>query len=366
MEQAESAVDSPNSRAASSEAAPYAKVVKAAPAVEVADALLVANSSAPTKNKPEKMKIAISLKNKKPVGMTKNSPSMESEKAANIVDTSIPETKASVALTTTPKVQKKHVADMEKWSALGREIQGEGIKDTSDADPSPQPVLKKVAKLVNAAPLPQTSKVTKTAKGEPICLLCRRKFASLEKLCQHERVSALHKQNLAKKTAEEARKKEGIEHCSLEKLCQHERVSALQKQNLAKKTAEEARKKEGIEHCQGDYRDRAKERRLLYGPDAPGSQSQHKEDTPSLTGPSLEKARQVTATEVVVPQECFGEANIGNKMLQKLGWKKGVCLGRKQESALSAERNDRSDVEKKLKEDWERIESLAGGNARKG
>ena len=330
MEQAESAVDSPNSRAASSEAAPYAKVVKAAPAVEVADALLVANSSAPTKNKPEKMKIAISLKNKKPVGMTKNSPSMESEKAANIVDTSIPETKASVALTTTPKVQKKHVADMEKWSALGREIQGEGIKDTSDADPSPQPVLKKVAKLVNAAPLPQTSKVTKTAKGEPICLLCRRKFASLEKLCQHERVSALHKQN------------------------------------LAKKTAEEARKKEGIEHCQGDYRDRAKERRLLYGPDAPGSQSQHKEDTPSLTGPSLEKARQVTATEVVVPQECFGEANIGNKMLQKLGWKKGVCLGRKQESALSAERNDRSDVEKKLKEDWERIESLAGGNARKG
>jgi len=40
--------------------------------------------------------------------------------------------------------------------------------------------------------------VKRTADGKPICVLCKRKFASLEKLREHEKISSLHQENLAK------------------------------------------------------------------------------------------------------------------------------------------------------------------------
>lgn len=113
-----------------------------------------------------------------------------------------------------------------------------------------------------------------------ICNLCKRQLVSAEALTKHAKLSALHKQNL------EARKK--------------------------KKSSD----KEKIV-----YRDRAKERRMKYGdPDEP---------QPSKLKEKYLKAREVEmsmpATKVDEP---IGSENVGNRLLQKMGWTEGQGLGK--------------------------------------
>lgn len=113
-----------------------------------------------------------------------------------------------------------------------------------------------------------------------ICNLCKRQLVSAEALTKHAKLSALHKQNL------EARKK--------------------------KKSSD----KDKIV-----YRDRAKERRMKYGdPDEP---------QPSKLKEKYLKAREVEmsmpATKVDEP---IGAENVGNRLLQKMGWTEGQGLGK--------------------------------------
>ena len=88
-----------------------------------------------------------------------------------------------------------------------------------------------------------------------------------------------------------------------------------------------------------EYRDRAKERRALFGT----------EPTPS----SVEKSVPL-ASKVVAPHETL-DSNIGNKLLQKLGWKEGALCGRNADSAVGRS----SSVNDNLRQDWERIEAIA-------
>ena len=83
---------------------------------------------------------------------------------------------------TLPQAHKKHAKDMTKWSERGKEMRDDDV----DATKTQQ----------------QPATATKaTASGQPICVLCRRKFANVDKLRQHEKLSTLHKENLAKKAA---------------------------------------------------------------------------------------------------------------------------------------------------------------------
>ncbi len=70
----------------------------------------------------------------------------------------------------------------------------------------------------------------------------------------------------------------------------------------------------------------------------------------NMMAPSLEQAREVEISEAIRPEDHLGTANIGNKMLQKLGWK-GGSLGRKG--------NFDSGTNYGLKKDWEIIEKAA-------
>ena len=65
----------------------------------------------------------------------------------------------------------------------------------------------------------------------------------------------------------------------------------------------------------------------------------------------------------------MGDDNVGNRMMQKMGWKSGNALGRKQEEGDSdntAESKVGGDATVSLKNEWARIESLAqsGGRSR--
>ncbi|XP_069822624.1 RNA-binding protein 5 isoform X3 [Dendropsophus ebraccatus] len=117
------------------------------------------------------------------------------------------------------------------------------------------------------------------------CLLCRRQFPNKDALTRHQQLSDLHKQNL-----------------------DVYRRSRLSDQDLE---ALELREREA------KYRDRAAERREKYGiPEPPEPKRKKQYDT------SVVNYEQPT-------KDGIDTSNIGNKMLQAMGWKEGSGLGRK-------------------------------------
>ncbi|KAI4879602.1 hypothetical protein NFI96_027996, partial [Prochilodus magdalenae] len=120
------------------------------------------------------------------------------------------------------------------------------------------------------------------------CLLCRRQFPNKEALLRHQQLSDLHKQNL------EVHRRSRLTEAELEEL---ERKETEMK-----------------------YRDRAAERREKYG----------------IPEPPAPKKRKFTQPTPVVNYEQptkdgLNSDNIGNKMLQAMGWKEGKGLGRNQQ-----------------------------------
>uniref|UniRef100_A0A671SLS9 RNA-binding protein 5-like n=1 Tax=Sinocyclocheilus anshuiensis TaxID=1608454 RepID=A0A671SLS9_9TELE len=120
------------------------------------------------------------------------------------------------------------------------------------------------------------------------CLLCRRQFPNKEALFRHQQLSDLHKQNL----------------------------EVLRRSKLSEAELEELERKE----TEMKYRDRAAERREKYG----------------IPEPPVPKKRKFTQPTPVVNYEQptkdgLNSDNIGNKMLQAMGWKEGKGLGRNQQ-----------------------------------
>jgi len=173
-------------------------------------------------------------------------------------------------------VRKRHSSDIAKWIERSQEDVGTCTR-------------------------PQKRAATVT--GKPVCLLCKRKFADMQKLRAHEEKSALHKENVLK---------------------------------AAK--VEQAKNKE--------YKDRASQRRGMWGPTVDLSGAPQNE-------PDIMKPREVSSTGAIRPEETLGGTNVGNKMLQKLGWKKGEELGKSG--------GDTSESSQFLRQDWKKIETLAAG-----
>ena len=141
--------------------------------------------------------------------------------------------------------------------------------------------------------------VATTSTGQPICLVCKRKFSTLEQLRRHEERSELHKSNLVKSEA----------------------------RTIAQPVVEIPK-----------YEDRAKRRRLIHG-DVPMSFSRTHLVTPGNT---------VTGTESIDPEVVLGDQNIGHQLLQKIMSKPSIMNGGKDLS-----------LSQSIKEDWKRIESIA-------
>lgn len=298
-----------------------------------------------------KMKIAISIKKKKVGSVVNNLPSVPIDPAATIaaIQNSNNNPNPTPSLT-----QKKHSADINKWAERGREIRNTvdstlataAAKDgDSTIDPTTIGALSNhptssndfisSVSCINMASKPFLKTIIgKTIHGKPACLLCKRKFINMEKLKQHLKLSVLHKRNLSKKEAASA---------------------AATKAAL--------------------YRDRAQERRFMYEPElspVPNTiNNGGNQESDVIMGLSLTQARTVTNTELVNPSENLGGSNIGNQMLQKLGWKTGGSMGRKENESMETNGNGSNNgpeidegngksANDKLKEDWEKIESLAG------
>jgi hypothetical protein len=143
---------------------------------------------------------------------------------------------------------------------------------------------------------------------------------------------------------------------SVDKLKEHEKASALHKQNLAKLVEQDSAKNAPPPVAQ--YRDRAQERRQIFG-----NEANEKKGTVSSKKDVTEVVKQEQVVTTVTPQETLLETNIGNKMLQKLGWKgAGAVLGRNADQEPAELPNSTAD---NLKRDWERIETMASQSGEK-
>ncbi|XP_075966524.1 RNA-binding protein 5 isoform X1 [Anarhichas minor] len=120
------------------------------------------------------------------------------------------------------------------------------------------------------------------------CLLCRRQFPNKESLVRHQQLSDLHKKNL----------------------------EVLQRSKMTEAELEELERKE----TELKYRDRAAERREKYGIPEPPAPKKKKFSQPA----PVINYEQPT-------KDGLNSDNIGNKMLQAMGWKEGKGLGRNQQ-----------------------------------
>ncbi|XP_053172436.1 RNA-binding protein 5 isoform X2 [Scomber japonicus] len=120
------------------------------------------------------------------------------------------------------------------------------------------------------------------------CLLCRRQFPNKEGLIRHQQLSDLHKKNL------EVHRRAQMSEAELEEL---------------------ERKETELK-----YRDRAAERREKYGIPEPPAPKKKKFSQPT----PVVNYEQPT-------KDGLNSDNIGNKMLQAMGWKEGKGLGRNQQ-----------------------------------
>uniref|UniRef100_UPI0037E73C5A RNA-binding protein 5-like isoform X2 n=1 Tax=Semicossyphus pulcher TaxID=241346 RepID=UPI0037E73C5A len=120
------------------------------------------------------------------------------------------------------------------------------------------------------------------------CLLCRRQFPNKEGLIRHQQLSDLHKKNL------EVHRRSRMTEAELEEL---------------------ERKETELK-----YRDRAAERREKYGIPEPPAPKKKKFNQPA----PVINYEQPT-------KDGLNSDNIGNKMLQAMGWKEGKGLGRNQQ-----------------------------------
>ncbi|XP_011612240.1 RNA-binding protein 5 isoform X1 [Takifugu rubripes] len=120
------------------------------------------------------------------------------------------------------------------------------------------------------------------------CLLCRRQFPNKEALIRHQQLSDLHKKNL----------------------------EVLRRSKMSEAELEELERKE----TEMKYRDRAAERREKYGIPEPPAPKKKKFSQPT----PVINYEQPT-------KDGLNSDNIGNKMLQAMGWKEGKGLGRNQQ-----------------------------------
>lgn len=276
-------------------------------------------SSRPSSSDSSKLSasIAIKLKTKSFNPKKRKKAEVSNKSATDAADDAL-------AATSATRLAKKHSEDIQKWSERRQELKDEDTTSTDlmikTAGEPATDVEQKVDQQLAAVHLGK--EVAKTAKGEPICTLCRRKFPSLEKLRFHEKVSQLHKENLAKQQRE-LKSKSIVNH------------SAIHSNGVT-----------------SAYVDRAQQRRDMYGTDVTSSVvlpmmdvDLPREDLGSETG-------QQAQTPGSNP---LSESNVGRKMLEKLGW-----------ANESSSKSGTSQQLVSLKKEWDRMENVAAATSQGG
>lgn len=157
------------------------------------------------------------------------------------------------------------------------------------------------------------------------CLLCQRKFKSLETLHRHGSESQLHKHNLANIDACRQGVMKKLESLENETSTHGDAVE----ENTATRQTRASTQPSTPALPVSLYRDRASERRAVFGADTPSKATKSSNNTlrvfdgpkPTTAAVALEEPLQSA------PEKPIDSDNIGSQLLAMMGWSQGQGLG---------------------------------------
>uniref|UniRef100_A0A183UST2 RanBP2-type domain-containing protein n=1 Tax=Toxocara canis TaxID=6265 RepID=A0A183UST2_TOXCA len=267
-------------------------------AVDAKDTVKDTNASESVK-KAEPQKSAKDIAREMARWAKKQSKVLMAVKTARVLDNS-----AFLSATSKPKANvNEPTADL-TFKMLEKAANPLGSLSDEEEEPPPPPKIAATGicrSALNSVPLPSSSHTEDwfVDAEKKFCVLCKRKFGTLEVLVKHVRLSDLHRKNL-----EEYRR-----NASPGDRATSDSPPVFDSASAHSCTSQQ-------------YRDRAKERRNMFGLDPSGFTS----DTADAD------AVDYAVRSQDVPLD---ETNIGNKLLKSMGWTEGTGIGKNNQGIVA-------------------------------
>ncbi|KAI9490342.1 hypothetical protein BDB00DRAFT_838098 [Zychaea mexicana] len=191
-----------------------------------------------------------------------------------------------------PIASKKMHSQLQRWNQKHAELKVQEAQANNDNDGDAPGDGSTESSLLDFADLTMMA-----------CLLCQRKFKTSQDIQRHQEISQLHKKNLQ------------------DPIC-------VEKAKLKMRDVET----EAERQAEQNYRNRAAERRQAYGqpekPVIPSNGFQHKRAPRSLQQRHVDKTTTTTTTPSASIEKAITDDNVGARMLQQMGWRRGEGLGK--------------------------------------
>ncbi|KAG0287527.1 hypothetical protein BGZ96_008550 [Linnemannia gamsii] len=240
---------------------------------------------------------------------------------------------------------KKVSIQLQKWSNM------QAAGDNAPAflgigqDALPSTLLPSLSSGASQTMSPSSSSATTTVTGQQeliyesdelldlkinACLLCQRRLKSLQDLRKHQSLSDLHKKNLLDRSAVETA------------LAKSRGTTSVSSSSASSSTPTTAKAVAGLGEEEPHYRDRAAERRQIFGqPDYPlppmpsgrdfgngGARGNNSYNNTHARGSSSGYGNQGIIIPEQPTKDGIKDDNIGNRLLKSMGWREGQGLGK--------------------------------------
>ena len=234
----------------------------------------------------------------------------------------------------TRAVNKRFANDISRWNRKQSELHASSATDSYTLSADPKSMAEQPSKQTDSA-TPTSLDSTTLSEAELAsfdykdreriaCLLCQRKFKSVDTLHRHEAESQLHRENLA-----------SIETCR--QAVSRKLESVAQSDSNGHAPTSGSHMSPTPPDLPGPstraYRDRASERRAVFGADTPSKHNEPDNRTKVFDGPTTTLSAPIPQS---APEKPIDSDNIGSKLLAMMGWSQGQGLG--------AQREGRTDI----------------------
>ncbi|SJX62875.1 related to RNA binding motif protein [Sporisorium reilianum f. sp. reilianum] len=234
--------------------------------------------------------------------------------------------KTSTLKSATTAATKRFASDISRWNRKQSELQSSCTIANSVTPADPKASAESDSSAAKQLTDAELASYDYKDRERVACLLCQRKFKSLDTLHRHEAESQLHKDNLASLDVCRQAVARMLESAADQTpRSEHSHVGAASTADPTQASAP-------------TYRDRASERRAVFGADTPSKHNDADSRTKVFDGPTatVSTSSKIEALPQSALEKPIDSDNVGSKLLAMMGWSQGQGLG--------AQRKGRTDI----------------------